>query len=157
MKYSDQQLLSRAIFLARENVSKGGGPFGAVITRDGHIISESANRVIELPDPTAHAEVEAIRAAAERLDSFDLSGCTLYSSCEPCPMCLGAVYWSRISRVVYASDREDAAKAGFRDAELYREITVDPGKRAISFENLRIPEGGTEFADWLKSDLRKDY
>jgi tRNA(Arg) A34 adenosine deaminase TadA len=157
MNQSDKEFLARAIQLARENVARGGGPFGALIVKDGKPVAESANRVISIPDPTAHAEIETIRLAAKCLDTFDLSGTTLYTSCEPCPMCLGAVYWSRISRVVFASDRHDAGLAGFRDAELYEEIAREPHLRATVFEQLDIPGSGLEFDDWRKSDLKIDY
>lgn len=157
MEKQDNNMLSRAIELARENVRNGGGPFGAVITRDGVIVGEAVNQVLAIPDPTAHAEVQAIRMAAEKLGTFDLTGCTLYSSCEPCPMCLGAVYWSRISRVVFASDRSDAAGAGFRDAQLYREMALDPSCRTIPFDRLDLPDSGKEFDEWLHSAGRIDY
>jgi len=157
MNSTDVTFLSRAIQLARENVTNGGGPFGAIIVKDGETVAESANQVISIPDPTAHAEIQTIRMAAQNLNTFDLSGTTLYTSCEPCPMCLGAVYWSRISRVVYASDRHDAGKAGFRDAELYQEIALDPDQRGTRFENIKLPEGGQEFTDWKNSDIKLDY
>lgn len=154
---SDQFYIDRAVNLARENVAIGGGPFGAVIVQNGEIIAESANQVISIPDPTAHAEIQAIRKAAARLGSFNLSGTTLYTSCEPCPMCLGAVYWARISRVVYASDRHDADQAGFRDAELYQEIALDPGNRETPFEQMTARDMGLEFDDWRKSQIKIDY
>ena len=154
---SDRILIDRAVRLARENVAKGGGPFGAVIVMNGDIVAESANEVISLPDPTAHAEIQAIRKAAARLKTFNLTGATLYTSCEPCPMCLGAVYWSRISRVVYASDRHDADRAGFRDAELYREIALDPTNRETPFEQLPAADSGLEFDDWRNSQIKIDY
>jgi tRNA(Arg) A34 adenosine deaminase TadA len=154
---SDQFYIDRAVSLARENVAIGGGPFGAVIVQNGEIIAESANQVISIPDPTAHAEIQAIRKAAARLGSFNLSGTTLYTSCEPCPMCLGAVYWSRISRVVYASDRHDADQAGFRDAELYQEIALDPGNRETPFEQMKARDMGLEFDDWRNSQIKIDY
>ena len=157
MSQSDKLFLARAIQLARQNVANGGGPFGAVIVRNGETVAESANQVILIPDPTAHAEIQAIRMAAKNLNSFDLRGTTLYTSCEPCPMCLGAVYWSRIGRVVYASDRHDAEKAGFRDAELYQEIALDPDQRGTPFEHLMMPERGLEFLDWKNSDIKLDY
>jgi tRNA(Arg) A34 adenosine deaminase TadA len=157
MNTEDQNFLSRAIQLARENVLQGGGPFGAVIVKAGKVVAESANQVISIPDPTAHAEVQAIRLAAGNLKTFDLSGTTLYTSCEPCPMCLGAVYWSRISRVVYASDRHDAELAGFRDAELYLEIALDPDKRGTPFDQIDVPEKGMEFIDWKNSEIKLDY
>jgi len=157
MNDSDIRFLSRAVALARENVVSGGGPFGAVITRNGQIVAEAANQVVGIPDPTAHAEVQAIRQAAARLGTFDLTGCTIYASCEPCPMCLGAIYWSRISRAVYASDRHDAARAGFRDVELYREMIKDPGNRILVCERIRVPDNGREFDDWTNSGIRIDY
>ena len=157
MKEVDPQTLSRAIRLARENVRNGGGPFGAVITRNGEIVAEAANQVTRQTDPTAHAEVEAIRLAAGKLGTYDLTGCILYASCEPCPMCLGAIYWSRISRVVYASDRKDAAGAGFRDDELYHEMDRDPQKRSLPFDRLQVPGAGDEFRDWAQSDIRIEY
>lgn len=157
MTEADISYLARALELARENVANGGGPFGALVVRDGQVIAESANEVIAIPDPTAHAEVQAIRKAAEALDSYDLSGTTLYTSCEPCPMCLGAIYWARISRVVFASDRFEAEKAGFRDAGLYRELAMPPDQRSLPFEHLKIPMSGREFEDWMNSGIRKDY
>ena len=157
MKEEDISCLALALELARENVRKGGGPFGAVIVRDGQVIAASANEVISIPDPTAHAEVQAIRKAAEALDSYDLSGTTLYTSCEPCPMCLGAIYWARISRVVFASDRFDAEKAGFRDAGLYRELAMPSVERSLPVEQLKIPMTGREFEDWADSGIRQDY
>jgi len=157
MNQSDKIFLSRAIRLARENVAIGGGPFGAVIVKNGEVVAESANQVISIPDPTAHAEIQTIRLAAGALNTFDLTGTTLYTSCEPCPMCLGAVYWSRISRVVYASDRNDAEKAGFRDAELYQEIALDPERRSLPFDHIDLPEGGKEFDEWRISDIKLNY
>lgn len=157
MNPQDKSYLTRALQLARENVSKGGGPFGAVIVKNGEIVAESANQVIAIPDPTAHAEIQAIRLAAANLKTFNLTGTTLYTSCEPCPMCLGAVYWSRISRVVYASDRHDAEKAGFRDAELYQEIALSPERRGTPFDQINLPDKGAEFTDWKKSEIKLDY
>ena len=157
MNQTDKTFLVRAIQLARENVAIGGGPFGALIVKDGDTVAESANQVISIPDPTAHAEIQTIRLAAKNLRTYDLTGTTLYASCEPCPMCLGAVYWSRISRVVYASGRHDAEKAGFRDAELYHEIALDPDQRVIPFEQMDVPEMGLEFTDWKNSEIKLDY
>jgi guanine deaminase len=157
MNQSDKDYLARAIRLARGNASAGGGPFGAVIVKDGRIIAESANQVTSIPDPTAHAEIQAIRLAAENLKKFDLTGATIYCSCEPCPMCLGAIYWSRICRVVYASDRHDAENAGFRDAVLYRELALTPEQRTIQCEQEDSPEKGLEFSDWMSSEKKLDY
>ena len=157
MNKTDKFFLARAVKLARENVVIGGGPFGAVIVKDGEVVAESVNQVVAIPDPTAHAEIQAIRLAAINLKTFNLTGTTLYTSCEPCPMCLGAVYWSRISRIVFASDRNDADLAGFRDAELYEEIAQAPDKRHTHFEQLDVPEKGFEFTDWKNSHIKIDY
>ena len=125
--------LLRAIQLARANVSnRTGGPFGAVVVKDGVIIGEGANHVTTLNDPTAHAEIVAIRTACRYLDSFELSGCEIYSSCEPCPMCLAAIYWSRASKIYFAASREDAASAGFDDEFLYRELARPFAGRIVS-------------------------
>src|SRR5450759_2933877 len=129
----DKSLLLRAVEIAGNGIQNGGGPFGAVVSKDGKIISEAFNRVILTNDPTAHAEILAIRQAASLLKSHDLGECTLYSSCEPCPMCLGAIYWAGIKKVVYASDRIDAARAGFSDNLIYKEIMLDPANRKVTF------------------------
>jgi len=144
----DRLLLRRAVEIAGEGVANGGGPFGAVIVRDGAVVSEAFNKVVLDSDPTAHAEVRAIRLAANKLATHDLSGCILYSSCEPCPMCLGAIYWAGIQKVVYACDRGDAEKAGFSDKLIYDELALDPSDRKVEF--LRIADvGGMEaFAKW---------
>ena len=110
-----EELMRRALTLAEESVRKGGGPFGAVIARGGEIVAEAANRVTLDCDPTAHAEVSAIREATRRLGTFDLSGCDIFTSCEPCPMCLGAIYWAHLDHIYYGNDRKDAAKIGFDD------------------------------------------
>lgn len=145
---NDKQLLKRAIQIAGEGISEGKGPFGALIVKEGKIIAEASNSVVKTHDPTAHAEVLAIRKAASILGTHDLSGCTVYASCEPCPMCLGAIYWSGIKKVVYASDRSDAEAAGFSDSLIYREIILDPAERSVSF--IHIPDAGGEdvFRRW---------
>ena len=122
----DREIMQRAIDLASESVKKGGGPFGAVVVKDGKVIAESANSVTPDNDPTAHAEVNAIRLACKKLGTFMLDGCEIYASCEPCPMCLGAIYWAHIKTIYYAGTRSDAAKAGFDDDFIYREINIDP-------------------------------
>jgi guanine deaminase len=144
----DRYLLRHAIKIAENGIDKGFGPFGAVIAKEGKIIAEANNNVVMSHDPTAHAEVLAIRKAASLLKTHDLSECVLYSSCEPCPMCLGAIYWSGIKKVVYASDRHDAEKSGFSDKLIYDEISIDPAKRKINF--IRMPEAGGEqvFKKW---------
>jgi guanine deaminase len=157
MIQADKAFLTRAIQLATNNIASGGGPFGAVLVRESRIIAESVNQVVAINDPTAHAEIQAIRQATGFLKTFDLSGYTLYTSCEPCPMCLGAIYWARISRVVYASNRKDAEAAGFRDAHIYQEIKLDPDQRMIPFEQINVPQKGKEFADWIASTQKMTY
>jgi tRNA(Arg) A34 adenosine deaminase TadA len=148
MTSEDRKFLSMAIAAASGNISEGGGPFGAVVVCDGKAVSVSGNRVIPENDPTAHAEVTVIRQAAAAMGTIDLSNCVIYSSCEPCPMCLGAIYWAGIRRVVYSSDRHMAAAAGFNDEMIYREITLDPGKRTILMERDLITEGRKVFEKW---------
>lgn len=148
-----EELMRRAIALAVDNVQTGGGPFGAVIVRDGEIVATGVNRVTLDNDPTAHAEVSAIRAAASVLGTFDLSGCEIYTSCEPCPMCLGAIYWARLERVYYACDQKDAASAGFDDAFIYRELALDKSCRQLEMARLLSHEALSAFEAWrLKRD-----
>jgi tRNA(Arg) A34 adenosine deaminase TadA len=153
---NDKLFLLRAIEIASDGIGTGGGPFGAVIAKDGKVIAEAHNRVVLDNDPTAHAEILAIRRASEILKSHELIGCTLYSSCEPCPMCLGAIYWSGISKVVYACDRTDAEGAGFSDNLIYEEITMDPSKRKISFIRFTDCGGKEVFRKWdeLENKIR---
>ncbi len=153
----DKQLLRRAIALSVENVAAGGGPFGAVVARGGEIVAEGVNRVTTLHDPTAHAEVQAIRAAAARLGTFDLSGCTIYSSCEPCPMCLSAIYWARLDRLVYAGTKEDAARAGFDDAFIYRELALPPSDRRLRSSEQLNDEAVAAFDAWRKKTDKVEY
>jgi len=153
----DKKFLRKAIEIAESGIKNGGGPFGAVISLNGEIIAESNNRVVLNTDPTAHAEVLAIRKAAGILGTHNLNGCVLYSSCEPCPMCLGAIYWSGIERVIYASDRLDAAAAGFNDELIYNEISVDPSERRISFQHMDDPEAKELFMKWEKFDGKVTY
>lgn len=144
-----EQYLRRAIELAVQNVEQGrGGPFGAVIVRGGEILAEAANHVTTLPDPTAHAEVLAIREAARKLGTHDLSGCTIYASCEPCPMCLGAIYWAHLDAVYFAAGRLDAAAAGFDDSFLYDEIPLPLDKRSRPAIRLADPHSTAPFAAW---------
>jgi tRNA(Arg) A34 adenosine deaminase TadA len=134
-----QYFMRRAIALSLEQVRAGGGPFGAVIVRDGSIIAEGANRVTIDRDPTAHAEIVAIRRAAAALGQFNLAGCEIYTSCEPCPMCLAAIYWARLDRIYFANSRADAAKIGFDDEFLYAELALPIEHR--SRETIRLLEG----------------
>ncbi|MGA2408018.1 MAG: nucleoside deaminase [Bacteroidales bacterium] len=145
---NDKLFLQRAVEIAWNGILNGGGPFGAVIIRDGKIISETFNRVILNNDPTAHAEILVIRQAASVLQSHKLGDCTLYSSCEPCPMCVGAIYWAGIKKVVYASDRNDAEGAGFSDKLIYKEIMLNPSDREISFLYLTDAGGKEVFRKW---------
>jgi guanine deaminase len=141
--------MRRAIALSLEMMRSGrGGPFGAVIVKDGSIIAEGFNQVISSNDPTAHAEMVAVRRACQALATFDLTGCEIYTSCEPCPMCLGAIYWARLGRIYYANDRYDAAKIGFQDDFLYREIPLPPEQRSIPTLRLLQAEGWAAFAEW---------
>jgi guanine deaminase len=148
------QFMRRAIALALENIRAGGGPFGAVIARDAHIIAEGANRVTATNDPTAHAEVVAIREACRALKNFQLEGCELYTTCEPCPMCLGAIYWARPSRVFYAAAAGDAAAAGFDDAFIYEELKKAQAARRIPMAQLLRDESLQVFSAW-KSQFNK--
>lgn len=127
-----EALLQEAIRLSHANQTEGGGPFGAVIARDGDIVASSGNRVTATNDPTAHAEVSAIRLACEKLQTFTLTGCEIYSSCEPCPMCLGAIYWARLDALHFAATRSDAAEAGFDDEFLYGELAKPHGERSLT-------------------------
>lgn len=147
-----------AIALSEENVREGkGGPFGAVIVKDGEVIAQSANRVVPDNDPTAHAEVAAIRLACKALNSFDLSGCSIYASCEPCPMCLGAIYWARIDKVYYANTKLDAAAIGFDDAFIYEELDCKMEDRKIQHEQMLHEEAFGAFKLWDKIENRNHY
>ena len=157
MPTPDAAFLRDAIALAVESVGRGGGPFGALVVKGGEVIARAANRVTMENDPTAHAEIQAIRAACAALSDFELAGCTLYASCEPCPMCLGAVYWARLSRVVYAATRAEAAAAGFDDAHIYDEITRPPAAREIPMEQADLGEAGRPFAAWAAQEDRAVY
>jgi tRNA(Arg) A34 adenosine deaminase TadA len=153
----DRIFLTKAIEIASNAISEGGGPFGSVIVKYGIIISEAFNRVVLNNDPTAHAEILAIRQASSVLRSHDLDGCALYSSCEPCPMCLGAIYWSGIKKVVYSCDRTDAENAGFSDKLIYNEIMLDPSKRKISFIRLTDSGGEEVFRKWDEKENKIMY
>jgi guanine deaminase len=152
------EFLRRAIALATQNVATGkGGPFGAVIVCDGKIIGEGANSVTATNDPTAHAEVNAIRAAAKALGSFALAGCDLYTSCEPCPMCLAAAYWSHVENVYYGASAADAARAGFDDAFLYAELRKGADLRKLRSKQLLGDEAWASFAAWIASPNKIEY
>ena len=156
-KYTPESFMREAIKLSAESVRSGGGPFGAVIVRNGEIIARGENRVTVCNDPTAHAEVSAIREAAARLGTYDLSGCEIYSSCEPCPMCLGAIYWARLDRLYYAGTRADAANVGFDDAHIYEELPLDPSQRELPTESLLREEAQLVFEAWAEKADKKEY
>jgi guanine deaminase len=150
--------MREAINLASEGMQRGdGGPFGAVVVRDGIIVGRGWNRVTSSNDPTAHAEVTAIRDACTNLGTFQLTGCDIYTSCEPCPMCLGAIYWARPSNIYYACTNEDAAKAGFDDSFIYKEITVPMPLRKIPALQLMHEEGLLVFRKWMEKTDKMEY
>jgi tRNA(Arg) A34 adenosine deaminase TadA len=152
------QFLRRAIELATQNVATcSGGPFGALVVREGSIVGEGVNSVTASNDPTAHAEVNAMRAAAKSLGTFTLAGCQLYSSCEPCPMCFAAAYWARLDAVYYGAGAADAARAGFDDALLYEEIRKDAAQRKIRSMQILRNEALASFAAWIASPNKIEY
>jgi guanine deaminase len=148
-RLDDQRYLTRAIELSREHMDEGaGGPFGAVIVRDGKVLAEGWNQVTSAKDPTAHAEVTAIRRACEAIGDHSLEGATLYTSCEPCPMCLASAYWARVGRIVYANTRQDAAEIGFDDSLIYDEIPKPVSERLIPMDHLPSLEAKAVFDAW---------
>lgn len=150
--------MRRAIALSREKMQAGeGGPFGAVVVKDGRIVGEGWNRVLGTNDPTAHAEIVAIRAACAHLGTFDLQGSEIYTSCEPCPMCLAAVMWARIGRMFYANTRDDAAAIGFDDEYFYREVALPLHGRELPAERLLQEEARAVFSEWLAKPDRVSY
>ena len=149
--------MREAIRLASANVENGGGPFGAVIARGGEIIATGVNRVTANCDPTPHAEVSAIRAAAQKLGTFNLSGCDIYSSCEPCPMCLGAIYWARLDRLFYGNTKADAARIGFDDAFIYKELALPLSERTLRAEQLLGKEAIATFEAWEQKTDKTPY
>lgn len=155
----DQKLfMAEAINLAQENIANGnGGPFGAVVVKDGIIIAKGSNHVTTWNDPTAHAEVVAIREACQNLNSFQLDGCEIYCSCEPCPMCLGAIYWARPEKIFYAASKEDAASAGFDDEFIYRELDLHPAKRGIPAIQFMREDAVDVFKQWIITERKKPY
>lgn len=152
------RFLQYAVDLAAANVDSGeGGPYGAVIVKDNRIIAASANKVTRSIDPTAHAEIMAIREACQSLNDFQLPDCTLYTSCEPCPMCLGAIYWARLARVFFACSREDAAASGFDDSFIYDEISIDPSERRIKMVQLELANACQPFELWNSKPNKVPY
>jgi guanine deaminase len=154
----DNPFMARAIQLSIDNaLSARGGPFGAVIVKDGEMIGEATNQVTSSNDPTAHAEIMAIRGACKKLCAFELQGCEIYSSCEPCPMCLGAIYWARLDRIYFASNAADASQAGFDDSFIYRELGHDHSKRKIPMTQMMREEGLEAFRVWKNSQNKVEY
>ena len=153
----DCDFMREAIKLANESVRRGGGPFGAVVVKDGKVIAGSSNRVTLELDPTAHAEVNAIREACRRLGTFDLKGCTIYTSCEPCPMCLGAIYWAHIDRIYYGNTRKDARDVDFADDFIYDELSRPMDERTVPFVPLRRDEAHESFRLWTEKADKTAY
>ena len=158
MTTREQYFMKRAIELAQEGMNSGaGGPFGCVIVKNDEVVAEGYNRVTSTNDPTAHAEVVAIRKACELLESFQLEDCVIYTSCEPCPMCLGAIYWARPKKVFYACDKKDAAAIDFDDDFIYKEIELSDKDRSIPFEQILQKEGVAAFKLWSEKMDKTDY
>ena len=158
MQNNDEFFLQKAVELAEENVRTGkGGPFAAVITRNNEIIASGTNIVTNCCDPTAHAEISAIRKACQILNAFHLEDCTLYSSCEPCPMCFGAIYWARLKRLVFAADKHQAEKAGFDDAFIYKEILLPYNQRELETKRIVLQEDNNPFDLWINSNSKIEY
>lgn len=152
-----RRFMEQAIELANESVRRGGGPFGALIVRDGEVVAGGSNSVTLLNDPTAHAEVQAVREACAKLGTFNLQGCTVYTSCEPCPMCLSALYWAGVERIYYANTRRDAADIDFDDSFIYEQIPLDPAKRLIPAEQMMREEALESFRLWENKSNKKLY
>lgn len=153
---TDEEYLAEALALATASVEEGGGPFGALVVKDGKLIGQGSNRVTLNNDPTAHAEVLAIRDACNAIQDFSLAGATLYASCEPCPMCLAAIHWARLDRIVYAASREDAAAAGFDDGLIAREMALDPDQRTVQTQHLAV-DGSLPFIRWQEMEGKLEY
>lgn len=152
-----EELMRKAIELSIENIKQGGGPFGAVIARNGEIIATGVNRVTANNDPTAHAEVSAIRAACDKLKTFDLSGCEIYTSCEPCPMCLGAIYWAHLDKIYYGNDKNDAKEIGFDDSFIYDELKLPHAHRKLPIEEMLKDDAIKAFGIWKNKEDKIEY
>ncbi len=153
----DEIYLRQAVEIAKQNIEKGGGPFGAIIVKDNEVVAQCGNSVTNDNDPTAHAEVNCIRSACKKLNTFDLSGCVIYSSCEPCPMCLSAIYWARLDRLVYAATRQDAAGAGFDDEFIYKEIPLANSQRSLECNHFSLEDGCVPFEIWNSKSDKTEY
>jgi len=154
----DKYYIREAIKQANKGISnKEGGPFGAIVVKNGEIVGRGNNKVTSTNDPTAHAEMVAIRDACKNLNSFQLNDCIIYSSCEPCPMCLGAIYWARPKKLVFASSKEDASEAGFDDSLIYKEIALPKEKRLIETKQILQDEGKFVFDKWIELEDKTEY
>lgn len=154
---NQEKFMQKAIDLSIESVKNGGGPFGAVIVKDGEIIATNSNSVTIDNDPTAHAEINTIRAAAKKLGTFDLSDCEIYSSCEPCPMCLGAIYWAKIDKLFFANTKDDAKNIGFDDSFIYQEIAKPYSLRKIKTTQIMRDKALKAFKLWEENEDKKEY
>lgn len=152
-----KDFMRQAVKLSEESIRNGGGPFGAVIVKDGEIVAAGANSVTKNCDPTAHAEVSAIRSAAAELGTFDLEGCEIYTSCEPCPMCLGAIYWAHLDKIYYANTKTDAKDIGFDDSFIYDEIALDKSQRKLKMEQLSDEKALEVFKEWDTMENKTEY
>ena len=154
---NNKDFMRLAIRLSIENVKNGGGPFGAVITKDSPVVAMGVNSVVPQNDPTAHAEVSAIRNACTKLNTFDLSGCEIYSSCEPCPMCLSAIYWAHLNKLYFANTRSDAEEIGFGDSFIYNEVSLPVNRRKLPTETFLRNEALQAFQDWKDKEDKAEY
>ena len=152
-----KKAMQATIYLSEESVKQGGGPFGAVIVKDGEIVASGFNQVTLKTDPTAHAEITAIRNAAQKLNTFNLSGCEIYSSCEPCPMCLSAIYWARIDKLYFANTKEDAKDAGFDDSFIYDQLELPEEERSIPVVRMMRNEAIKTFEIWKNKEDKINY
>ena len=157
MRQNVSKYILKAINLSEKSIAKGGGPFGAIIVKDGKIIAQAHNSVTILNDPTAHAEILAIRKACKKLKTFDLTGCIIYTSCEPCPMCLSAIYWAHIEKICYAASNLDASAIGFDDSFIYKEFELDPQLRKIKSEQILRELALDAFRMWRDKDDKTVY
>ena len=157
MNSNNEKFMLKAIELSKKSVKNGGGPFGAVIVKDGKIIAEGTNSVTKNNDPTAHAEINAIREAAKKLNNFDLSGAEIYTSCEPCPMCLGAIYWARIDKIYFANTKDDAKNIGFDDSFIYEEIEKPISQRKIPTVQILRDKAIEAFEMWKEKEDKIEY
>jgi tRNA(Arg) A34 adenosine deaminase TadA len=156
MEYN-KKFMRKAIALSIQNIQKGGGPFGAVIVKNGKVIASGVNRVTMTTDPTAHAEITAIRKASRKLGTFDLAGCDIYTSCEPCPMCLGAIYWAHLDKMYYGNTKSDAKSIGFDDSFIYDELELKPEKRRLLTTQLLPDEAIEAFKTWANTENKVEY